>query len=266
MDRQAEVIRIETPEHFLLEFRRAGIGTRSLAYTIDRLIQITFIAIVFISIQLILFVTGKLASVTDFFFVKKSDSAMWLAAVGLLIYGIISIGYFILFEYFWSGSTPGKKTQSIRVMRNDGRPITFLDSLIRNILRFIDIIGDFYPLGLLVMFLDPKGRRFGDMAAGTVVVAAEKFQKPADVRPENAQFELNPEIKKIALLLESADYSLLNKYVLRRSDLDPEYRSSLAASILFNLSAKTAVSISLHDPDKTLALIHAAYLQNKRVF
>ena len=53
---------------------------------------------------------------------------------------------------------------------------------IRNVLRFVDIAFDVYPLGLLVMFFDPWTRRLGDLAAGTLVVV----DAPQDARPWEA--------------------------------------------------------------------------------
>jgi uncharacterized RDD family membrane protein YckC len=178
VNRNFQTVTIETPEHFELQFQLAGIGVRFLAYLVDRLIQFsTILGLIFV-VTMLFSMAGLISQVTDFFIFLERLLGQWIIALAILLYGIISIGYFILFEYLWSGATPGKKFQEIRVIRNDGRPLTFLDAAIRNILRFVDLLGDFYPLGLLVMFLDSKSRRLGDMAAGTLVVMEKTVTEP----------------------------------------------------------------------------------------
>jgi uncharacterized RDD family membrane protein YckC len=46
----------------------------------------------------------------------------------ILLFLVIS-GYFAFFEWIWSGQTPGKRWLKLRVIREDGRPITFLGSV-----------------------------------------------------------------------------------------------------------------------------------------
>ncbi len=60
--------------------------------------------------------TGLIEEVADFL-PRQEISWTMVIALAILFYGVISIGYFILFEYLWSGATPGKKSQEIRVIR-----------------------------------------------------------------------------------------------------------------------------------------------------
>jgi uncharacterized RDD family membrane protein YckC len=97
---------------------------------------------------LVLILTGKLASVEEFLVRLKDSLGWWLVVPTVAVYELVTKGYFILFEFLWNGSTPGKRTQEIRVIRKDGRPISFVAAVIRNILRAVDILGEIYPLGL----------------------------------------------------------------------------------------------------------------------
>ena len=74
------------------------------------------------------------------------------------------------FEAFWNGQTPGKRIIGIRVIKTSGLPLGFVDSVVRNLVRFVDWLPWFYGVGLLVMFVSPRPRRLGDYAAGTLVI------------------------------------------------------------------------------------------------
>jgi len=56
----------------------------------------------------------------------------------------------------------------------NGHPVGWLESCIRNILRAVDLIAGFYPVGIVVVFLSRNNQRIGDYAAGTVVVVERK--------------------------------------------------------------------------------------------
>ena len=162
MKKNTDVVTIETPEHMQLELQLAGIGTRSIAFILDRLLQYGLVFAIITFPLLVIALMGDILAFHDWVDGLRRSLGLWILAIVALIYGVIMIGYFILFEYLWSGSTPGKRTQKIRVVRTDGRPITLVDSAVRNILRFADLFAEVYPLGLAVMFLDSKNRRLGD--------------------------------------------------------------------------------------------------------
>src|SRR5260370_41747798 len=48
--------------------------------------------------------------------------------------------------------------------------MTFVQAGIRNILRVIDFLPYAYGVGMVVLFINGKGKRLGDLAAGTIVV------------------------------------------------------------------------------------------------
>ncbi len=83
---------------------------------------------------------------------------------------VIGLGYFVYFEGT-TGQTIGKKIVNIKVVRKDGKPMTYMDALIRTILRIIDGMA-FYIVGLIVIVVSKEKQRIGDMAAKTLVVKA----------------------------------------------------------------------------------------------
>ena len=69
------------------------------------------------------------------------------------------------------GQTPGKRLHRIRVVREGGYSVTFGVSAVRNLIRIIDMQpGFFYLVGMVSVLLTKRGRRLGDLVAGTIVV------------------------------------------------------------------------------------------------
>jgi uncharacterized RDD family membrane protein YckC len=82
--------------------------------------------------------------------------------------GLLTLAYFIVMEAT-QGATLGKMALGLRVVKTDGSPITWTDSIIRNLLRIID--GLFiYLVGAIFVWTSPLKQRLGDRAAHTVVV------------------------------------------------------------------------------------------------
>ena len=95
--------------------------------------------------------------------------------MGLLLLGLFAVEWFypVWFE-LRSGATPGKKALGLVVVHDDGTPVGPSASLIRNLLRALDFLPLFYATGLISMLIDRNFRRLGDLAAGTLVVYADR--------------------------------------------------------------------------------------------
>ena len=97
--------------------------------------------------------------------------------VGLLMIFFFGLEWFypVLFELLPGRATPGKRALGLKVVMDDGLPMTPAASLIRNLLR----AADFLPFALRLrparrMLLRPDFKRLGDLAAGTLVVHAPR--------------------------------------------------------------------------------------------
>ena len=84
---------------------------------------------------------------------------------------LVFLAYYVFFETYKDGQTPGKMAVKIKVVKVSGEPIDIGEALIRNILRIIDGIF-FYLIGFIILSMSDKKQRLGDMAAGTIVVKA----------------------------------------------------------------------------------------------
>lgn len=183
---------IDTPEGVHLQLSPAGPVPRALAFAIDICIRGGVIALV-------------------------AFLSNWLGDFGT---GLMLLGMFLLewlypvwFEVFRHGQTPGKRALRIRVVRDDGTPVSWSASMVRNLLRVVDFFPMFYGFGLLAVLIDRHFRRLGDMAAGTMVVYDAPVEEPAtlpEATPRRPPWELEPE-EQVALLAFAERSDRLNE-------------------------------------------------------
>lgn len=155
-------LRIETPENVVLTYTLAGPVLRGAAFLIDTAIRLT----VFTTAAIILFCAATVAQ----------GAAM--GALLILWFGL-SWWYYILFEGFWSGRTPGKWAVGLRVIQDKGYPITFWAAVARNLVRTADALG-FYAAGFVTMMLSHRFKRLGDLLGRTVVVCERSVILPRE--------------------------------------------------------------------------------------
>ena len=167
---------VATPERVSFGYQVAGLGTRAIAQLLDLLI--VFGILVALSLA-----AGGAAAFTN--------NAL-VADLILIIGGFITVfGYFWASEAMWSGQTLGKKAFRLRAVGDRGEPLTFLQAGIRNVVRIVDFLPYGYGVGAVVLFINGKGKRLGDLAAGTIVVKDSDHvwlwqlpgARPADIAP-----------------------------------------------------------------------------------
>ncbi|HXJ47857.1 MAG TPA: RDD family protein [Candidatus Acidoferrum sp.] len=226
---------VATPERVSFDYQVAGLGTRAIAQLLDLLI-LGFIltAIYFFAGAILLF--GTVA-------------ATLVAAIGTFI---AVFGYFWLSEALWSGQTIGKKAFRLRAVGDRGEPLTFTQAGIRNIVRIVDFLPYAYGVGLIVLFANGRGKRLGDLAAGTVVVKDSDHvglwqlpgaRWPAAGAPPGTALPPPPPAYAPAsaaeLTLRRLDPELrrfVSSYARRRPELSLDVRVQLATRVQSNLS------------------------------
>jgi uncharacterized RDD family membrane protein YckC len=146
---------VATPERVSFDYQVAGLGTRAIAQLLDLLIVLgVLIALVFF---------GSAVSVA-------ANSGIAGSLIELIGTFVVIFGYFWASEAIWSGQTVGKKVFRLRVVGDRGEPLTFVQAGVRNIVRIVDFLPYGYGVGLVVLFVNGRGKRLGDLAAGTIVV------------------------------------------------------------------------------------------------
>ena len=169
-----ETLVIETPERVPLHFALASIGNRFLACALDHFLQL-FVMLV---VALVLAWLGASAR----WYEQLRGAPKWVLALLIVAVSAVWSGYFAVFEWAWGGQTPGKRWLKLRVIREDGRPVTFWEAAARNTVRVFDmmpwVIIPFYSVGLVSVFVSRRDQRVGDFVAGTVVVREREAQAP----------------------------------------------------------------------------------------
>lgn len=94
-----------------------------------------------------------------------------LHIAGFVVIFIFSTFYSLIFETLWRGQTLGKRWRHLRVVSIDGSRPTFGQLLMRWMFLVVDVWISL--IGILPIALSRRHQRFGDMAAGTIVVREE---------------------------------------------------------------------------------------------
>ncbi len=213
MDR---TIAVRTPESIAFDYELAGLGSRFLAVTVDMLIQlICAIALLWAMTAFALRFGGESLRASS----GRTVESLAIATLVLLGF-LLFFGYFIIFEIAWNGQTPGKRLIGIRVVRDGGFPVDFISSVVRNLVRVLEVGLGFYAISALSALLSAQNKRLGDFAAGTIVVRDARIQVPS--LPLRASSEIR---------LSEDERSLINRFIDRRSALAPMQRRALAAQI-----------------------------------
>jgi uncharacterized RDD family membrane protein YckC len=134
-------LELETPEHIAFRYQLAGPARRAAAYVVDLIVRG---AILFL-MALVILSTSSVAS---------QDLAGFETGALLLVFFGLEWGYFVAFEVLSAGASPGKRAFQLRVVHQDGRPITLSDSILRNLLRAADLLPMFYAVGVVSMMFD----------------------------------------------------------------------------------------------------------------
>ncbi len=161
--------RFLTGEAVHLDVRVARLGSRVLARMIDLVVQV----VLFYGLSI---VSGLLLLLGSHLGVVTLDTAAAQLALILVPLVITLIGFPVLLETLTRGRSAGKFILGLRVVRDDGGPITFRHSFSRTL---VGVATDFPglvlpPLTWLVtvwtMVANPQSKRIGDHTAGTVVI------------------------------------------------------------------------------------------------
>ena len=226
---------VETPEHVRFRYRVAGPVRRMLAYLIDLLIR----GLVVLALGLVLAIA-----------LGSPDA---VGGVLLIAAFVLEWGYYVFFETTGDGRSLGKRALSLRVVKEGGFPISFMDSVLRNLMRGADFLPFGYVIGLFVMAGDSRFRRLGDRVAGTLVVVEERSRvaAPLTITPPPAPAELEGFPQRPPL--SAWERETLELY-LRRVDLTAARREELAQMIAPVLAQRIGVTVK--DPVRFLALLH----------
>ena len=208
---------VVTGEAVALDVRLAHWPSRLLAKLIDLILQ-------FIVFFLLVLVLGQVVSGSD------GDAS---AAIGLCILVFAFVGYNVLLETVWRGRTPGKAAMGLRVVRDDGGPVRFRHALVRGIMFPLESWGP----ALFASIFSRRGKRFGDMLAGTIVVqervpgvTAPPVQMPAPLAWWATTLDLSRLDNDLALACR--------QFLARQNELHPAARDAMGNELMAAVLAR----------------------------
>ncbi len=254
----ADRYRVDTPERVDLEYDLSSLGSRLLAAMVDTVLLAVLYVLVAVLGSLGLSEVAKVMSgaIERLGLTLGQTTFVYagLAVIALLSFGIFW-GYYLFFELVWHGQSPGKRWVGLRVIREGGYPVGFTESAIRNLVRLVDFLPLFYGVGSIVIFVDRRSRRLGDLAAGTLVVKERRELRldalGFDATPDQASAtasvpdagpaeELLPNLYR----LTPGDQTVLREYLLRRPSLTAAASERLAAQLASAFAQKLEHDLS----------------------
>jgi uncharacterized RDD family membrane protein YckC len=213
---------VVTGDAVVLDVAIAQLPVRALSALID-------IAVIFVG-----YVAGVMlwaSTLSDF------DPA--LSGAVLVIFTVFTIvGYPLIFESATRGRTLGKMALGLRVVSDDGGPERFRQALFRALASVIEIWTFFGGPAVICSLLSSKGKRIGDVFAGTVVMTERgpKLPPPPVMPPSLAWWASSLQLSGLGP--EQAE--LARQFLSRASQLDPQIREQMAHRIAVEVVARVS--------------------------
>jgi uncharacterized RDD family membrane protein YckC len=238
------VSELVTGEAVVLALRPARLPSRTLAILIDLVVAFT----------VYLLVSLALVAAT------ASLDAAAHAAVGVATFLLVLIGGPIAVETLSRGRSLGKLACGLRVVRDDGGPIRFRHALVRGAMGVIEILTTAGVVAVIASLVSARGRRLGDVFAGTLVVR-ERIPVPQAVL-------LAPPPPRLAGQLERLDLSRMpeglwlavRQYLTRMEQLDPQAGQALAQRLANDVAGCTGTPV----PDGVPPAVYIAAVAGER--
>lgn len=227
---------IATPEGLELDLVLAGVGSRVVAGLLDLLVR----GALALALALATVVARPGGGVT---------AAVWSVGLFVLIFG-----YDVFFELTAGGQTPGKRWSGLRVVSLSGGSVGAGSSVVRNLLRLVDVLPGAYLVGIVMVLVTGRNQRVGDLLAGTLVVRERRNGgHAADTLPVH---ELRGSWDVSAVTAE--EVATVRSFLARRGSLTPEARQRLALELAVRLHPKVVGPFTQPPPEAFLEDVVAA--------
>jgi uncharacterized RDD family membrane protein YckC len=221
------VSELVTGEAVALELRPARLPSRALAVLLD--LAAAMVVYVILTI-------GLVASTSSL-----DDAAQ--IAVSIASFVLVLVGGPIAVETLSHGRSLGKMACGLRVVRDDGGPIRFRHALVRGGIGVIEILMTFGVIACIASLVSARGRRLGDVFAGTLVVR-ERI-------PVGRTGFLPPPPPWLAGKFSGLDLSAvpdglwlaIRQYLTRMQQLDPQVGWAMAERLASDLAARTGTPV-----------------------
>lgn len=235
---------VVTPEAVLLDLPSAGVGSRALARLVDLLGLGAVAMLLLAALSLVLISVPELATVAQ-----------------LLVVAVLLLGYWVAFETLLRGRTPGKALLGLRVVTREGGPIGFRHAMLRGLIGIVEVFLTLGGVAVVSTLSTRRSQRFGDLAAGTIVVR----ERDAGRRALAVAFPPPPGYEAYCASLDVSaitdeQYGVIRAFLLRVLELTPAARDALAVRLANPAAVRMHhVPPPMLGPELFLACVASAY-------
>ncbi|MGW1030072.1 RDD family protein [Streptomyces sp. NPDC002577] len=212
-----------TGEAVALELRPAKLPSRALAVLIDLAVAWA----VYVAVLL------GLAAAT-----ASLDEAA-VAAVSVAAFLLVLVGGPIAVETLSHGRSLGKLACGLRVVRDDGGPIRFRHALVRGAFGVVEILATFGIVACIASLVSARGRRLGDVFAGTLVVRERVPAGRAAFVPPPPPWLVGRFSGLDLSAVPDGLWLAIRQYLTRIGQLDPQVGWVMAERLAADLAART---------------------------
>ncbi|MEU7408020.1 RDD family protein [Streptomyces sp. NPDC042638] len=216
-----------TGEAVALELRPAKLPSRALAVLLDLVVAMVAYIVV------IMVLVASTASLDE-----AAQAALSVAAFLLVL-----VGGPIAVETLSHGRSLGKLAFGLRVVRDDGGPIRFRHALVRGAIGVVEILMTLGVVACIASLVSARGRRLGDVFAGTLVVreripaGRDGFVPPPPPWLAGRFTELDLSAVPNGLWLA------VRQYLTRTRQLDPQVSAAMGQRLAADLAGRTGAPV-----------------------
>ncbi|MGW2650918.1 RDD family protein [Streptomyces sp. NPDC001393] len=216
-----------TGEAVALELRPAKLPSRALAVLLDLVVVMAAYVVVTIAVVV------STASLDEAAQVALSIATFLLVLVG----GPIAV------ETLSHGRSLGKLAFGLRVVRDDGGPIRFRHALVRGAIGVVEILLTFGVVACIASLVSARGRRLGDVFAGTLVVRERIPTGRAGFVPPPPPWLAGRFAELDLSAVPDGLWLAVRQYLTRMGQLDPQVSMGMAQRLAADLAARTGASV-----------------------
>ncbi|MFC9863931.1 MULTISPECIES: RDD family protein [unclassified Streptomyces] len=214
-----------TGDAVVLGLRPARLPSRALALAID----LAVVVAVFILVSIGLGIAA----------VSLDEAAV--AAIGVAAFLLVLVGGPVAVETLSHGRSLGKLACGLRVVRDDGGPIRFRHALVRGAMGMVEILMTFGVVACLASLMSARGRRLGDVFAGTLVVRERVPTGRSVVVPPPPPWLVGRFTQLDLSAVPDGLWLAIRQYLTRMQQLDAEVGRSIAERLAGELVTMTGV-------------------------
>lgn len=212
-----------TGEAVALELRPAKLPSRALAVLIDMVVAWS----AYMAVTL-----GLLAAAGSL-----DDAAV--AAIAVATFVLVLVGVPIAVETLSHGRSLGKLACGLRVVRDDGGPIRFRHALVRGAVGVVEILMTFGVVACIASLVSERGRRLGDVFAGTLVVRERVPAGRAEYVPAPPPWLVGRFAELDLSAVPDGLWLAVRQYLTRMGQLDPQVGWAMAERLANDVMART---------------------------